>query len=63
MFKFIIIISIVSLISDLIESAIKRIANAKDSGGIIPGIGGFLDLMDSLLLTLPIGVVLLQNCL
>lgn len=63
MIKIIFILSVVSLISDLIESAIKRIANVKDSGGIIPGIGGFLDLIDSLLFTLPLGVILLQKFL
>ncbi|PWU06971.1 MAG: hypothetical protein C5B47_06835 [Verrucomicrobia bacterium] len=39
---------------DLAESIIKRSAQAKDSSQIIPGIGGILDLIDSLLFTLPI---------
>lgn len=50
-----ILISIVSIASDLIESMIKRQAGAKDSGKVIPGIGGAFDLMDSLILTAPIG--------
>lgn len=46
-------LAIVTIVSDLIESVLKRRAGVKDSGNMIPGIGGALDLADSLLLTAP----------
>lgn len=44
----------VAQLGDLSESLIKRDCLAKDSSGVFPGIGGFMDLMDSLLFTSPV---------
>lgn len=46
------------IVSDLVESVIKRRANTKDSGATIPGIGGMFDLSDSLILTSPAGFLI-----
>ncbi|MDR2812703.1 MAG: phosphatidate cytidylyltransferase [Puniceicoccales bacterium] len=55
------IIAIIALISDLVESGFKRLAGEKDSGHTIPGIGGTLDLMDSLILALPMGIIIIKE--
>lgn len=53
-------IGMFAIISDLVESYLKRLAEVKDSGTVIPGIGGAFDLMDSLLLTAPLGFILIR---
>jgi len=44
-----------AIVSDLVESILKRKADLKDTGHSIPGIGGMFDLSDSLILTAPLG--------
>ena len=50
------VIALVAILGDLIESLIKRYHRAKDSGSWIPGHGGFLDRLDSYLFVLPLVV-------
>ena len=45
---------------DLLESLIKRRSGVKDSGRIFKEMGGFLDLLDSLLLAAPVGYLFVR---
>jgi phosphatidate cytidylyltransferase len=46
-----VIMTLASILGDLLESKAKRVLNVKDSGNIIPGHGGVCDRLDSFLLT------------
>jgi phosphatidate cytidylyltransferase len=52
-------ISTAGVLGDLIESVFKREAKVKDSGKMIPGIGGFFDLVDSMTLAFPVAYFLI----
>lgn len=58
-----IVLSVCAVVGDLIESLFKREAGVKDSGQLFPGIGGILDLLDSLLFNAPIMYLYLRHVL
>jgi len=48
------LLGLAAVLGDLAESIVKRSTDVKDSGNLLPGIGGALDLLDSLLFTAPL---------
>ena len=52
-FFLIIILAIIAQLGDLFESLLKRDCQVKDSGKLLPGMGGVLDVIDSLIFTAP----------
>ena len=58
-----VLLSVTAVVGDLIESIFKRESGVKDSGRLFPGIGGMLDLMDSLLFNAPLMYLYLRHIL
>ncbi|HUA38491.1 MAG TPA: CDP-archaeol synthase [Candidatus Sulfopaludibacter sp.] len=58
-----VVLGVTAVVGDLIESLFKREAGVKDSGRFFPGIGGILDLLDSLLFNAPIMYLYLRHIL
>jgi phosphatidate cytidylyltransferase len=53
-----VVLAPLGVLGDLAESSMKRDASVKDSGRVIPGFGGFLDVLDAVLIAAPVAYIL-----
>ena len=59
-FVFVLIVSSISQLGDIVISYFKRLSNIKDTGKIIPGHGGLLDRIDGMIFAFPISYLVLS---
>jgi phosphatidate cytidylyltransferase len=52
------LVGLAGIVGDLGESLVKRELQAKDSGGVLGGLGGVLDMIDSMLVAAPVAWLL-----
>jgi phosphatidate cytidylyltransferase len=55
-----VLLPVIGTMGDLVESLFKRAVHVKDSGAIAHGMGGMLDMIDSLLFTAPFMYIYIQ---